>query len=545
LPLLISAFVFTYVRIVRDISAGTERIKTYRETLIAERKDRLKNYTDIALKAIENLPQEDVAQAVKRLRYDKSGYFWINDFNAFMVSHPDPKLEGTIQIDLKDPNGVYVLREIIKVCKENSEGFIYYMWNIPGEEKPQPKISYAKTIKKWDWIIATGIYISDINDLVGREELVTKKYIASSIYENIIIAFIIVIALSILTAYLVSKYINKPISVITNGIKNFGNDLTKKIALSSDDEIGELGGWFNNHTANLYGTITKVSEATNGINSHATEIAAAVGQQAATASEESAAVMEITSTMEELSASSTQIADHSKAVVDIATKTWENTKRGADALESLIIKMDEISTDNQKSITEIVDLGRKSKEISKVMEIINTIADQTKLIAFNAAIEASSAGEAGKRFGVVAVEIRRLADSVMESTGEIESKISEIQEAINRLVIASEKGSKGIHEGMEYSNQTAGILSDIVGAAQTTTDAAKQISLSTQQQKTASNQVVVALREIVSGSSQTSDSMFRLNLVSKELAELSNTLKGLVGEFKLGNNQKPLERVVE
>src|SRR5208337_4238556 len=202
------------------------------------------------------------------------------------------------------------------------------------------------------------------------------------------------------------------------------------------------------------------------------------------------------------------------------SKTWENTKLGAGAVDSVLMKMTDITNDNRKSIQEIVELGRKSGEITKVMEIINTIADQTKLIAFNAALEASSAGEAGKRFGVVALEIRRLADSVMESTGEIESKINEIQEAINRLVIASEKGAKGIQEGMEYSNQTAGILAGIVDDAQATTDAAKQISLSTQQQKTASNQVVTALREIVAGTEQNTDAVNKVVKISVNLAKL-------------------------
>src|SRR5208282_1481072 len=163
----------------------------------------------------------------------------------------------------------------------------------------------------------------------------------------------------------------------------------------------------------------------------------------------------------------------------------------------------------------------------------NSIADQTKLIAFNAALEASSAGEAGKRFGVVAVEIRRLADSVMESTGEIEGKINEIQEAINRLVIASEKGSKGIQEGMDYSDQTADLLFGIVDAAQTTTDAAKQISLSTQQQKTASSQVVVALREIVAGSSQSTDAINQISALTRKLSKLSDNLRETVAIFKL------------
>ncbi len=275
----------------------------------------------------------------------------------------------------------------------------------------------------------------------------------------------------------------------------------------------------------LFRTLGKVFAGVKKSGSHAGMLAVSVSQYGAVASQESASIAEITSTTEELSASSTQIAEHARTVVDIAQKTWEDTKKGATAIESMIMKMSEIHQDSQKSAEEIIALGRKSKEITKVMEIINTIADQTKLLAFNAALEASSAGEAGKRFGVVAAEIRRLADSVTESTGEIEAKINEIQEAVNNLAVASEKSSHGIEQGMNFSAETAALLSDIVEAAHSTMDSAKQISLSTQQQRTANSQVVTALREIVQGTTTTSTSIEAMGTISHELAELSEELE--------------------
>jgi len=278
----------------------------------------------------------------------------------------------------------------------------------------------------------------------------------------------------------------------------------------------------------FYANIGRASDAVNKMGSHAGMLSVTVSQYAAVASEESASIAEITSTTEELSASSTQIAEHAKAVVDIAQKTWDDTKKGATAIESMIMKMAEIHGDSQKSAAEIVDLGRRSREISKVMEIINSIADQTKLLAFNAALEASSAGEAGKRFGVVAAEIRRLADSVTESTEEIEGKINEIQEAVNNLAVASEKSARGVEQGMEFSSQTAGLLSDIVEAARSTTDSAKQISLSTQQQRTANSQVVTALREIMQGTSTTSASVEALSVMSHELTDTAEGLEEIL-----------------
>jgi|GEM_PF-2694834 len=260
------------------------------------------------------------------------------------------------------------------------------------------------------------------------------------------------------------------------------------------------------------------------------QITHAINEQMATSIETSSSVAEITATMEELSASSTQIAEHSHSVVDIANQTWEGSKKGFEAMQLLMDKMGDIRDDNQKSLNEILGLGGMSKEISQIMKIITSVADQTKLIAFNAALEAASAGESGRRFGVVAAEIRRLADSVTDSTGEIETKVNQIQDSISHLVVVSEKGASGIDAGLSASITAGSMLSDLVDAARQTASAAKQISLSTQQQKTASNQVVVALREIASASSQTGQSIKRIAGISEELVHLTDSLESRLSE---------------
>ena len=350
------------------------------------------------------------------------------------------------------------------------------------------------------------------------------------VVKTLLFCALVVVVLFFSATYYLRKFIIRPMEELTASLKGFESDRSRRIAVSVGNEIGELARLFNSYADNLDGTLVRLSGAITGIDSFASSISASVAEHATVASEQSASVAEITATTEELSASASQIAEHAASVVHIADKTWEDTKNGAMSIESVIMKMNEIYHDNKANIEEIIELGRKSKEISKVMTLINTIADQTKLIAFNAALEAASAGEAGRRFGVVASEIRRLADSVMESTGEIEGKVSEIQVAINRLVVASEKSSKGIMEGLEHSGNTAALLSDMVEAAQTTTDAAKQISLSTQQQKTASSQVATALREIVEGSCHIAASIRQISEATSQFSALSKNLKDLVGQ---------------
>ena len=392
--------------------------------------------------------------------------------------------------------------------------------------------------------ILNAVYAAPVQDFSGKSIGVIEIAMDSSSYQatlskarsNALMVGILAILVGLGLAMLIARHLVHRIATVVEGVNRVAQgDLSADIPLEGSDEIADLARATREMRRKLHDLAAEVGANAAKVHAAAQEIAGAVEGQAATSTEMSSSVAEITSTMEELSASSTQIADHSKSVVDIANQTLEGSRKGSEAMQTVLGRMTDIRNDNQHSLQEIVDLGAKSKQISKVMEIINAVADQTKLIAFNAALEASSAGEAGKRFSVVAGEIRRLADNVTDSTSEIETKISEIQDSISRLVITSEKGAAGISAGTAASANTADRLGEIVNAASHTTSAAQQISLSTQQQKTASNQVVVALREIVTASSHTAHSITRISQISKEMSGLSARLEELVGQFKLSD----------
>jgi methyl-accepting chemotaxis protein len=263
------------------------------------------------------------------------------------------------------------------------------------------------------------------------------------------------------------------------------------------------------------------------------EINKALQNQVAGASQQSASVTQITATMAEFSASSQQIAEHANKVLTIAEEALDHANEGEKSVSFVTDKMEEIHTDNTRTVQGIKALGNKTREISKIMDIINSIADQTKLIAFNAALEASSAGEAGKRFGVVAVEIRRLAENVEASTRETEKRITEIQDAVDQMMLASEKSTRCINEGLSFTSHTRETLGDIVDKSQNTRDAAQQITLSTQQQKTASEQVVQALKEIDDSGRQTTRAITQIGENGETLNQLAEQLQTLVKGFKL------------
>lgn len=538
IPVVIVGAILSFISIVTMMQRGNQSIDTYRATLLSERKQALKGHVDMAVSIIEKLRPDEAKKVAATMRYGEDGYIWINDFNSLMLVHPSPELEGKSQLDLKDSNGVFIIRDITKDCREKGEAFLSYVWKRPGiDVTSAPMLSYAKMSISHDWVVGTGLYVDDIDAAVSKEQARVKEGVLRSVL--IYSATTLVVSLILCGCILLGtrRYISGSLEAITSSIQGFGNDLTRRVPVTSTDEVAELAHWINNYIQRLHEIITMISVATTKIQTNSGAIASTLDQQSGFATELSSSVVEISSTMEEFSSTASQIAQHSQSVVERADKTLEDTKQGASEVETLTMKISDISNDIQKNMDEIVALGRTSKEINKVMEIINTIASQTKLIAFNAALEAAGAGEAGKRFGVVAVEIRRLADSVVESTGEIEGKITAILDSVNRLVMSSEKSATMTREGEEYASNTLTMLIEIVDGVEETTTAARQISLSTQQQQIASSQVLLALRDIEQGVRHSADTVQTLNDVTLELTEMAGNLNELVRTFKLDDDK--------
>jgi len=394
-----------------------------------------------------------------------------------------------------------------------------------------------------------SIWIDDLKRFLLVE--VARSELMGSINQQLYISLLVgalLILISLVLLYPLASSLTRPLRLFQDQLQEITHslDLSQRIQVPDDAELGRLAEQTNGLLDKIHTLISAVSSSSTDLSDSASRLAYTAGlvsrnsdfqdevsqSMAAAVEEMSSSVAEITSTMEELSASSTQIADHSQSVVDVANLTLDNSRKGVNAMQQLEERMGNIYSDSQQSLAEIMDLGTKSKQISRVMDLINDLADQTKLIAFNAALEASSAGESGKRFSVVAGEIRRLADSVTDSTREIEDRIQEIQDSISRLVITSEKGSHSIQEGMDVSSRTAEDLNDLLEAASQTSSAAEQISLSTRQQKVASSQVVVALRDIASASSHNAQSVRSITDISEDMLAMSNQLNELIKAFK-------------
>jgi len=243
----------------------------------------------------------------------------------------------------------------------------------------------------------------------------------------------------------------------------------------------------------------KEQEASNHLINETHNLALSSKENAMTAQDQSAAVKEIVATMEDNTALSEDISRKIKDVSGVASKTSGDVAEGVSYLEKNVRQLHEIATANQNTIEGIKSLGDKIENIWDIVTLINSVADQAKIIAFNAELEASTAGEAGKNFHIVATEIRRLADGIIGGTKEIKARITEIQQSSDTLILASESGTEKIREGVSNAKNLEERFTSIKNASEITADSAGDITTIIQQQAVASEQILITLKQIALG----------------------------------------------
>ena len=218
-----------------------------------------------------------------------------------------------------------------------------------------------------------------------------------------------------------------------------------------------------------------------------------------TANSQAASVQEIESTINENTQIAGEIAEKTGSVANIASKMENDVIHGFDVLRDNVSQMEAIKQKNDGVITGIVALGNKITKIREIIKTINTITDQTKVIAFNAALEAASAGDRGKRFSVVASEVNRLADDIAKLTKQIREQIEEIQDSSSSLIISSEESADKIAEGNNLIKELEDIFREIRSGAEITSNQAQVITVSTHKQQKSSEQINVAISDISGG----------------------------------------------
>ena len=293
---------------------------------------------------------------------------------------------------------------------------------------------------------------------------------------------------------------------------------------------------------NMKSVINQLNDLSISLGRVSNQILQSTGEQATASTEQAASVAEITATMEELAKTAAQIAFNSDDVFKVANQTENSSDRGFNAVQDTIRNIHEL-----KSKIDIIQgnakhLGEKSGEINKILNLITEIANETHLLALNASIESVAAGEYGKRFGVVAMEVRRLAERSSESAENIKQLLEQFQDSINSTILSTEEGVKAVGNTIETAGSAVERFAEIQELVEQTNTASKEISIATQQQRTASEQIVLTLKEISDVSNQAAENLNFSTAASEELTVHAKNVQLFTQTFTIAksNNIKYL-----
>ncbi len=344
--------------------------------------------------------------------------------------------------------------------------------------------------------------------------------------------------------YIIGNRVATPLVLLSDTAVAIANgDLTKQVVipepgkkmLASRDEVEMLLHSFQQMAENLQRLIMQMKDAIQQVNQASEQISAALRHLSDVSTQQSSAIIETTGTVEEFVNTSREIARSADHVTIFAETTEQEAHKGVNAAVETLARIQAIKQANDQNMQHVMALNERSKEIDAIVEFITAIADTTDLIAFNAALEAAGAGEKGKRFGVVASEIRRLANTVATSIKNIKSKTSEIQNGIHVLVDTFDMETQRIEEGGVDMQVTAASLESILAKIERTTSSLKQISAATKQQQTSNEHIATILQNMARETGEFQTITHQALNITTELSALAETLQHTVNVFQIAD----------
>jgi methyl-accepting chemotaxis protein len=349
----------------------------------------------------------------------------------------------------------------------------------------------------------------------------------------LLLSILLAAAAAIGSLYWATQF-SRPITSLVPFLRSVAaGDLSSGFSVDRKDELGMLAEAANDMAAQLRKLLQDLQQAAIHITGASTQVLSAAEEHASGSVEQAASIAQVTATMEELTNTAKQIAMSATSVEKIADDSANAAHAGYDSVGEALEAMEKIRRRVADISGKTLLLGERSQRISEVLNLIKDIAGEIHLLAVNAAIESAAAGEHGKRFAVVASEVRRLAERTRESAEEIKGIVGEIQSATNTSVLATEQGVKEVENGVSLATRARGSLEEIIQMVDRTTQAIRQITFATQQQQSASEQIVQTMREVAevtrhaaSGMKQSANSVGELNL-------LADQFKTRIKEFKL------------
>lgn len=543
-PILI--LLVTLVVLYTEMSALKADITNSTRHLLTEKyKEQLKDSAMLAISAVNNIyetggTREEAIETLKSLSYGDQNYFFGYDSkvnNLFLGS--DTSKQGQNFYHTQDPNGVYMLRDLVQAGMSNglAIGSNYVSYEFPrlGQSEPQPKLSYSVYFSQWDLIIGTGVYIDDIDTALATMNTQVNTSSNTMLTALVIVVSVIISAL-VLVGFWFGRSIYSPLLTMQSSVDSLsaGNgDLTQRLPLIDKFELGNLAGSFNHMLEFLNNLMSDIKASTTSINDGTESQWTQAREIESLAKAQNAETEQVATAATEMSSASAEVALRAQEAATAASNIEKSQIDAYAAVEDSQKAMNVLLDHVDRASETIEGVGEEASGIDVISQVIQGVAEQTNLLALNAAIEAARAGSHGRGFAVVADEVRKLAEKTHKST-------EEILELIQRLQSSAAEAVRSMRDSKEQTalvarsvNVTESALKVISSELEVLGKQNQQIAVAAEEQSVVAEEISSRVVQI---STQTAD-MERVAQANEKstdsLAQNANQLSSMVGQFVL------------
>ncbi|MCC2616758.1 methyl-accepting chemotaxis protein [Aestuariibacter halophilus] len=544
-PALLLGCLLTTALIVELNSLSDTQLEDSRALLLNDRKHEAKSLIELGVSLVSplyerNASREEAIALLKHFSFGDSGYFFGYDSKGVRLFNGlDEAGVGNSYWDLKDTNGTYLIRELITAGKNNGLGngtqYVTYYFPKLGEKTPHPKLSYSVYFPRWDMMLGTGFYIDEIEGHVERiEQKIDDSTTVLLTWLTVISAALIGIAVGI--GLLIKRSIIQPLNQVSDSIRDLaaGNgDLTQTVQVSDEHEIGALAGYVNQLTGFLRKMMLDIRDLVQDIRTETGNLESQAIMLDKIALEQQSSTDQIATAVTEMSAASQSVSQSASGAAEAAKQADEQGSVAAGVVDETVASMNGLLEEISRASEVTKRVGSDVEKITDLLQIIESIAEQTNLLALNAAIEAARAGEQGRGFAVVADEVRSLASKTQSSTEQIQNMISSLQSGSNSALDTMQSSLDKSQDTQQRVQETRKSLSMIATATQTINQMNTEIATAAEQQSQVSHDVSNRINEVNEHTHTLAESSANNMQTCNVMKDKTHSLDRLVAQFKL------------